>query len=850
MTSEIGSKSRSPNTGLYVKKRNGILEHVNFNKITNRIKYLVEGVTRDGSYIGKPLSISYDEIIRDIITTIKNEITTVELDEYAARLCASKRHIDEEYAILSARIAVSNHHKNTIGNYADTMKIMYNSIDEVGDNAPLITEALYHYTQENRDILESYIDYARDYNLDYFGQMTIVGSYLMRGHTTSASIQERMQHLYMRVAVALHMPDYDKIKETYDALSKDGGYLSHATPTLYNAGTPLGQLASCFLMGTKDSIDEKTGIGALWGNTAKISKRAGGIGISLTNIRGTNSRIRGTNGKSDGIIPLCKVLNDISRYVNQGGKRKGSFAIYLEPWHTDIEAFLDLRKNHGDEDARARDLFTAMWMPDLFMKRLEQSITTGLPVAWSLMCPDASHIKTDKRLCDIHSEEFEALYEKYEKLGLVKKVIPDIRTLWFKILTAQQETGTPYLLFKDSINRKNNQSNLGTIKSSNLCAEIVEYSDDSEHAVCNLASIPLQRFVKESVFDHVSLLNIAKIALRNLDRIIDITYYPTKETKKSNRSHRPVGLGVQGLADTFIMLCMPFDSPDAAILNRDIFETIYFACMTESMNIARERHIFIMEYLKTNDVNDIIYESKYEHAIATNMPGKYKFTRAELSRDSHWGSYSSFIGSPLHSGKFQFDLWETDMSTSSRDWESLRKDIMQYGVRNSLTTAIMPTASTAIIYKSIECIEPIKSNIYTRRTLNGEFVVYNNYLQADLKKLNLWDESMQRQIIANRGSIQAIPEIPANIKALYRTAYELKQKVIIDLARGRSPFIDQTQSMNLFFQAPNNTLLTNCFMYGWKSGLKTGVYYIRRQAAVNAIQFTVEAKEECLSCSA
>ena len=794
-----------------VYKRNGTLEHIDYNKINNRIKYLC---------LQEPaLSIPYDEIVIDIISTIKNEITTTELDEYAARLCAGKRHLDNEYYILASRIAVSNHHKNTIGKFSEVMLNLKND--------KFLDADFIKYIKETPE-LDSIIDYSRDYRLDYFGHMTSIKAYLLRDE---GKVIERMQELYLRVSVSLYLGNIDLIKECYDMLSL--GYISHATPTLYNAGTHNGQLASCFLLGMKDSIDEKNGIGSIWKNTAKISKRAGGIGLCMTNIRSSGSIIKGTNGRSDGIVPLCKVLNDISRYVNQGGKRKGSFAIYIEPWHKDIMAFLDLRKNHGNEEDRARDLFTALWIPDIFMRRIAIAISENKPVQWTLMCPNNGAC-----LYNLHNAAFDEKYEEYESIENTNNiVIPDIRTLWYTILAVQQETGTPYILYKDSINRKNNQSNLGTIRNSNLCAEIVEYSDDKEHAVCNLASIPLHNYINTNVFSFDMLMNNVRTALRNLDRVIDITYYPTKQNRLSNIRHRPVGLGVQGLADTFMTLRIPFDSDRARELNKRIFETIYYGCMYESMTISKERYKLIAKLKAENyECNDDVFT--HENII---------ITREEYNRDSYFGSYSSYIGSPMHAGQMQFDLWN---ETPSLDWSQLRKKIRKYGVRNSLTTAVMPTASTAILNQCTECIEPIKSNLYTRRTLNGEYVIYNIYLQEDLKAIGLWTEEIKKKIIEYRGSIQEIMEIPQEIRDLYKTAFEIKQKVLLDLARDRAPFIDQTQSMNLFFTAPNNTLLTNCHIYSWKAGLKTGMYYLRRQAAVNALQFTVSSSEECQACSA
>ena len=606
-------------------------------------------------------------------------------------------------------------------------------------------------------------------------------------------------------------------------------------------------------------MEEEGGIPDLWKSCAKISKRAGGIGICITNIRGSGSKIRGTNGNSDGIIPLCKVINDISRYVNQGGRRKGSFSVYIEPWHTDIEDFIELKKNHGSEDKRAHDLFLALWIPDLFMKRLIYSIENKTPVQWSLMCPDASHKEGNPRLYDVYGEKFEEIYEDYEKSGLAVKIIPDIRELWYSIIYAQQETGVPYILYKDHINEKNNQKNLGVIRTSNLCAEIVEFSNDKEHSVCNLASIALQRFILYDddigipLYNFKELYNIAYLTLINLDRVIDITFYPTNETKLSNLKHRPVGLGVQGLADVFILMKIPFDSEDALILNKQIFETIYYACMNASLDLSIKLNEKITDFEKSNK---IIFSNDGELSYALNTP--FKLLQIEYERHSihsihliySKGSYSSFYGSPLSYGLFQFDLWkESPDKILNYDWDSLRKNIMKYGVRNSLTTAIMPTASTASILKSIECIEPLKYNLYTRRILSAECVIINNYLQNDLKKLNLWDENMSIKIMKNRGSIQNIEEIPLEIRNLYKTAFEIKQKSILDLARARAPFIDQTQSMNLFFEDPTRTALTSCHVYSWKIGLKTGMYYLRRQPKINSVQFTIENKE-CTTCSA
>lgn len=836
-------------SSLHVKKRNGSLEKIDYNKIKNRIEFLCKGELQNGDIIGKELDICYDKIVISVISSIKDGITTQELDEYAAKLCIMHTHEDINFAILGARIAVSNHQKNTLDSFSATMNCLYNNKD-----GPLITKELNDYIQTNAEELNSYINYLRDYNLDYFGHKTLYESYFIKSNYDNKIIRERTQYLYMRIAVALHLNNMEKIKETYDILSENGGYVSHATPTMYNAGTQFGQLASCFLTGMKDSMEEENGIPHLWTHCSKISKRAGGIGICLSNIRGEGSLIRGTNGNSSGIVPLCKVLNDISRYVNQGGRRKGSFAVYLEPWHIDIEAFIKLKKNHGFEDERARDLFLGLWIPNLFMKRLItalESDESAEPVLWSLMCPDKSYIPGRPRLYDVHSEEFEELYLELEAKSLYIKQI-NIRDLWNEIIFAQQETGVPYILYKDHINSKNNQANLGTIRTSNLCAEIVEYSDDNEHAVCNLASIALQRMIKIEedelpLYDFHKLYDIAYKTLINLDRVIDITFYPTELTKRSNFRHRPVGLGVQGLADVFILMRMPFESVEAELLNKIIFETIYLACLTASKDLAKARQ----EFLEGLEFTPEFPDSCSDIDLATNL-GNFNLTYGEYKRTKYIGAYSSFEGSPLSYGQFQFDLWNEKELHYPEKWTELREEILKYGVRNSLTTAIMPTASTASILKSVECIEPLKSNIYTRRVLSGEYIIVNSYLQNDLKKIGLWNKDISNAIMENRGSIQSIEKIPLELRNLYKTAFEIKQKSVIDLARGRAPFIDQTQSMNLFFTDPTLQKLTSSHIYSWKVGLKTGMYYLRRQAAIKSVQFVIDniKEEACESCSA
>lgn len=825
---------------LRVKKRDGTLEEALFDKVTNRIKYLCKGVLKDGTVIGEPLDVGYAEIARNVISNITDGISTRELDEYAARLCATRVDENYQYAVLAGRIAVSNHHKNTLSSFSDTMKLLYENCDPQGNERPLLRRTFIKSVMRNRAAIEEMINYERDYNIDYFGFMTLEKSYFLNRKTPSITVVERPQHVYMRIAVALHGDDLVKVKETYDLLSN--GYVSHASPTMYNAGTTSEQLSSCFLLGIEDSMDDDGGIPDCWKSCARISKRAGGIGVGITPIRGTGSLIRGVNGPSDGIIPMIRVFNDIARYVNQGGRRKGAFAVYLEPWHPDITGFLELKKNHGKEEARARDLFYGLWIPDIFMRRVEKAFEEDKAVPWTLMCPDASHKRGYPRLYDIYGTEFDRIYEEYERDGLGVGVIPDIRDLWFDILKSQKETGVPYMLYKDHVNNKNNQSNIGTIRNSNLCAEIVEYSDHKEHAVCNLASIVLQQFVVttasgDKAYDFSKLFDVARITLKNLDRVIDINFYPTIETKRSNMRHRPVGLGVQGLADAFILMGYPFDSPEAERLNRKIFETIYFGCMTGSMELAREREETLLA-IKEKYGSRLTFTDEFTPSEPLAVP----LIESEYNRTKYLGSYSSFEGSPLSMGKFQFDLWgEVPDSELGWKWDELRANILRYGARNSLTTAIMPTASTASILKSVECIEPIKSNLYTRRVLSGEFVLTNQYLQMDLMKRGLWINSVRRKLVANRGSVQDIEEIPTDLKELYKTAFELKQKTIIDLARSRAPFIDQTQSMNGFFKDPSNKVLTSFHIYGWKQGLKTGMYYCRRLTMAAPIQFTVDS---------
>ena len=754
---------------MFVLKRDGTRESVKFDKITARIQKLSYGL--------EPTHVDPILVAKKVIDGVYDGVTTCELDNLAAETAASLTVRHPDYAQLASRIAVSNLHKNTIKSFSKTIEALYNYIDpKNGLRAALIADDVYEIVMENAHTLDSSIIYDRDFGYDYFGFKTLERSYLLKMNNRVA---ERPQHMIMRVAVGIHKNDIEAAIRTYNLMSEK--WFTHATPTLFNAGTPKPQMSSCFLLQIKDdSID---GIYDTLKQCAKISQSAGGIGINIHNVRATGSYIKGTNGTSNGIIPMLKVYNETARYVDQGGgKRKGSIAVYLEPWHADIYDFLDIRKNHGKEEMRARDLFTALWIPDLFMKRVEAEGD------WSLMCPNEC-----PGLSDCHSEAFEALYTKYESEGRYRKQIK-ARELWAAIIEAQIETGNPYMLFKDAANSKSNQQNLGTIKSSNLCTEIIEYTSPDEVAVCNLASIALPRFVDEkaNTFDHNKLFEITYQATLNLNKIIDRNYYPVPEAKNSNMRHRPIGLGVQGLADAFILMRYPFESEEAKKLNSEIFETIYFAAATASKDLAKVD-----------------------------------------------GAYESYPGSPISKGIFQQDMW--NVKPSNRwEWDVLREEILKYGVRNSLLLAPMPTASTSQILGNNECFEPYTSNIYTRRVLSGEFVVVNKHLLRDLVKLGIWNENLKNKIIAANGSVQNIPEIPQNIKELYKTVWEIKQRTIIDMAADRGAFIDQSQSLNLFIQDANFAKMSSAHFYSWKKGLKTGMYYLRTKAAADAIKFTVD----------
>ena len=772
---------------MLVIKRDGRKESVKFDKITARIEKLSYGLNTE--------FVKTIEIAKKVIDGLYDGVSTQELDELASETAATLTTKHPDFATLAARIAVSNLHKTTSKSFSSTMKRLYTYVNpKTGENASLLSKEVYGVINKNAALLDSSIIYDRDFSYDYFGFKTLEKSYLLR---LDGKVVERPQHMLMRVAIGIHMDDMDSVLETYNLLSEK--WFTHATPTLFNAGTPKPQLSSCFLLTMKeDSID---GIYDTLKQCAKISQSAGGIGLSIHNVRATGSYIKGTNGVSNGIIPMLRNFDMTARYVDQGGgKRKGSFAIYLEPWHSDIFEFLQLKKNHGKEELRARDLFYAMWIPDLFMKRVESNSD------WSLFSPDEA-----KDLHETYGEEFEKLYEKFEKEGKARKTVK-AQDLWFEILEAQIETGNPYILYKDACNIKSNQKNLGTIKSSNLCTEIVEYTSHDEVAVCNLASIALNKFVKDDMtYDHKKLYEITKVITRNLNKVIDVNYYPVEEARNSNMRHRPIGIGVQGLADTFILMRHAFDSPEAKKLNEEIFETIYFGAMEASMEIAKEEE-----------------------------------------------TYKTYEGSPVSKGIFQFDMWGIAPSSKRWDWTKLKREVKKHGVRNSLLLAPMPTASTSQILGNNECFEPYTSNIYTRRVLSGEFIVVNKHLLKDLIKLNLWNESMKDRLMEANGSIQGIKEIPDDIKLLYRTVWEVSQKSIIDMAADRGAYICQSQSMNIHMQDANFGKLTSMHFHAWKKGLKTGLYYLRTKAAADAIKFTIvkdeksqtmEDKQAAVQCS-
>ena len=798
-------------TEMRVIKRNGLVEDISFDKILTRVKKLGQEAN---------IHINYSSLVIKVIDQLYDKIPTTKIDELTAEQCAALSTQHPDYGILAGRIVVSNHQKNTTPNFYQVMRDLYEFTDVHGIHSPLISKELFNISQEMVDHIEQMIDYTRDYMIDYFGFKTLERAYLFK---ISDRIVERPQHMWMRVSIGIHGNNMTAVKETYDLMSQK--YFTHATPTLFNAGTPRPQLSSCYLIAMED--DSLDGIYNTLKDCANISKWAGGIGLHIHNIRGSNSLIRGTNGKSTGIVPMLKVFNDTARFINQGGKRNGSFAIYLEPWHPDIQDFLEMKKNHGDEEMKARDLFYALWVPDLFMERIKEN------GKWSLFCPNEC-----PGLADVYGDEFKTLYENYEASTINRKTI-NARDLWFKVLDAQMETGTPYLLYKDAANKKSNQQNLGTIKSSNLCTEIIEYSDDKETAVCNLASVALPAFVDSATkqFNYDKLHEVVKVVTNNLNRVIDINFYPTPKTRRSNLLHRPIGIGVQGLADAFIMMDIAFHSEEAKVVNKLIFETIYHAALERSNELAIERHeksaTLSFSMSSSTIPDEIVYQSDDLTYIANEVH--------MLSLD-HCGAYSSFTGSPTSRGILQFDMW--NVTPSERyDWDELKKSIMHRGIRNSLLVAPMPTASTSQILGYNECFEPLTSNIYSRRTLAGEFVVANNYLMRELIELGIWNDKIKNNIVANKGSIQQLTIIPEHIRNKYKIVWEMPMKHLIDMSADRGAFICQSQSLNLWLEDPNYNTLTSMHFYSWKQGLKTGIYYLRRKAKHQAQQFTVEPEK-------
>jgi len=828
------------NNEMRVTKRNGELEEIAFDKILNRVKKL--GTEAN-------IQINYSSLTMKVIDQLYDTIPTTKIDELAAEQCASLSTIHPDYGVLASRIVVSNHHKNTDYLFSNVMMMLYNFNDVHGENYPLISKNLWDFTTLYSEEIDDMIDHERDYLIDYFGFKTLERAYLFKYNN---KIVERPQHMWMRVAIGIHGDIKNEnalslVKQTYDLMSQK--YFTHATPTLFNAGTPRPQLSSCYLIAMED--DSLEGIYSTLKDCALISKWAGGIGLHIHNVRAKDTHIKGTNGTSNGLVPMLRVFNNTARYCDQGGgKRNGSFAIYLEPWHPDIYDFLELRKNHGDEELKARDLFYALWISDLFMERVKEK--NG---KWSLFCPHEC-----PGLSDVYGEDFVKLYTKYESEGKARKVV-EARDLWFKILDAQMETGTPYILYKDSVNMKSNQKNLGTIKSSNLCTEITEYSDKDETAVCNLASIALPLFVdpEKKYFDYNKLHEVTKVVTNNLNRVIDINFYPTEKTKRSNLKHRPIGIGVQGLADTFILMDVAFHSEQAKEINRLIFETMYHAALEKSNELAIERrnncknnyYMFLKDQLenKTGNFYDL---------------DDYNFTREEIENldDERCGSYSSFIGSPASQGILQYDMWSNFAGLSNRyDWVTLKQSIMKNGLRNSLLIAPMPTASTSQILGFNECFEPLTSNIYSRRTLAGEFVVVNKYLMKELIEMGLWNEQIKNNIVANKGSVQQLTILPEHIRKKYKIVWEIPMKHLIDMSAERGAFICQSQSLNLWMEDPVYNKLTSMHFYAWEKGLKTGIYYLRRKAKHQAQQFTIEPEKKvnnqegdqediCTMCSA
>jgi len=763
-------KNQNNDEEMRVKKRNGSFENIAFDKILNRVKNLGKSANIT--------SINYASLIIKVIDQLYDGIPTTKIDELTAEQCAALSTQHPDYITLASYIATSNNHKNTDASFYKVMTKLYKNKDGQKRSSPLISESTMSVITKYKDELENMVVHQRDFLIEYFGYKTLEYSYLLK---VNGQVVERPQYMWLRVSVGIHGDNIEKIKETYDLMSQK--YFTHATPTLFNSGTLRPQLSSCYLIAMEN--DSLGGIFNTLTDCAHISKWAGGIGLHIHNIRARGSLIRGTNGASTGIVPMLRVFNSTARYVDQGGRRNGSFAIYLEPWHADIRDFLELKKNHGDEEVKARDLFYALWIPDLFMKKIKENED------WCLFCPDEC-----PGLSDVYGDAFETLYKKYESEGREKCKLK-ARDLWFKILDSQMETGTPYLLYKDACNKKSNQQNIGTIKSSNLCCEIVQYSDHEETAVCNLASIALNKFVKQDKsFDFEFLHSVAKSVTYNLNQVIDVNYYPTEKTRTSNMRHRPIGIGVQGLADTFMMMDFAFNSSEAKQLNTNIFETIYHAALETSVELSKVH-----------------------------------------------GPYESFKGSPASKGILQFDMWNVDPGNSRYNWTEMKASIVKYGIRNSLLLAPMPTASTSQILGNNEAFEPITSNIYTRRTLAGEFIVINKYLMRELIDMGLWTDALKNNIIANRGSIQHLTNLSEHMRNKYKTVWELPMKDLIDMSADRGTFICQSQSLNLWMEEPSYGPLTSMHFYAWTKGLKTGLYYLRRKPKHQAQQFTIEPEK-------
>ena len=801
-----------------VLKRNNEYEDVSFDKVLMRLKNL-----------SPDLHINVSEIAQKVCTRIYDGVKTCELDELAAYLCSSMSIDNPDYSTLASRIIISNHQKNTSPSFSETVGILYDNKDINGEHSPLISEELYEIVNKNKEKLNNYIDYQRDFLFDYFGFKTLERAYLIK---IDKKIIERPQHLWMRVSLGIHGNDIREVLQTYDLMSKK--YFTHATPTLFNSGTKRPQLSSCFLCSIND--DSISGIYDSLKEMALISKYAGGIGVHIHQVRSKGSHIRGTNGTSNGIIPMLRVFNNTARYVDQAGKRLGSIAVYLETWHSDIEAFLELKKNHGSEEERCRDLFLALWVSDLFMERIKAN------KKWSLMCPDQC-----KGLSEAYGDDFKMLYEKYESEGKYTKQV-NAQDLWFKILEAQIEQGVPYILYKDAANKKSNQQNLGTIKSSNLCAEVLIYSSPEETGVCNLASICLPTYVNNGVFEFDKLHEVVKVAAKNLNKVIDINFYPVEKARVSNLKHRPIGIGVQGLADVFMMLKYPFESEAAAELNKQIFETIYHAAVESSMELSKKRNNIITDILNNNSEEDIAkYVNEFE---------------VDIIKTKYIGAYSSFEGSPISRGLFQFDLWG-EKPSERYDWDKLREDIKSFGIRNSLLISPMPTASTSQIMGFNESFEPFTNNIFQRKTLSGEFIVINKYLIRELMSKGMWNKELKDTIILHEGSIQNIKEISKEMKELYKTSWEIKQRVIIDMSADRGRYICQTQSLNIFMEEPDFQKLSSMHFYGHSKGLKTGSYYLRTKPRAKTQQFTIDPEfakrklkcaedneDSCVLCSA